>query len=228
MIMGIGEDESLEDGIAVTNVATGFAADQQGEITILIIAPILITFIVFINLIIPLLYSNEFSPIVNMLRWAAIGVFFKAGSWLVSFLFLSKGDGKLFFFNELFTHIYTLALNILLYHFYGLTGLGISYLIAYFLYLIQVIIVTKKNYSFEFDLDFIKILIIQVSLASLTFLCVKNIENYYFFGVILVILSSWFSIFSKISVESSYARVGSSTNPLFINSSCSLLFILGF
>ncbi|CAL2094951.1 cell division protein FtsZ [Tenacibaculum sp. 190524A02b] len=33
IIMGIGEDESLEDGIAVTVVATGFAADQQGNIT---------------------------------------------------------------------------------------------------------------------------------------------------------------------------------------------------
>ena len=33
IIMGIGEDETLEDGIAVTVVATGFAADQQGNIT---------------------------------------------------------------------------------------------------------------------------------------------------------------------------------------------------
>lgn len=33
IIMGIGEDELLEDGIAVTIVATGFTADQQGTIT---------------------------------------------------------------------------------------------------------------------------------------------------------------------------------------------------
>ncbi|WP_420552442.1 cell division protein FtsZ [Tenacibaculum aiptasiae] len=33
IIMGIGEDEALEDGIAVTIVATGFTADQQGTIT---------------------------------------------------------------------------------------------------------------------------------------------------------------------------------------------------
>lgn len=33
IIMGIGEDEALEDGIAVTIVATGFAADQQSTIT---------------------------------------------------------------------------------------------------------------------------------------------------------------------------------------------------
>ena len=32
IIMGIGEDEVLEDGISVTVVATGFAADQQGNI----------------------------------------------------------------------------------------------------------------------------------------------------------------------------------------------------
>ncbi|WBX73392.1 cell division protein FtsZ [Tenacibaculum pacificus] len=33
IIMGVGEDETLEDGIAVTIVATGFTADQQGTIT---------------------------------------------------------------------------------------------------------------------------------------------------------------------------------------------------
>ncbi|CAM1347128.1 MULTISPECIES: cell division protein FtsZ [Tenacibaculum] len=33
IIMGIGEDESLEDGLSLTIVATGFAADQQGNIT---------------------------------------------------------------------------------------------------------------------------------------------------------------------------------------------------
>ncbi|MCG8182906.1 cell division protein FtsZ [Tenacibaculum piscium] len=33
IIMGVGEDESLEDGIAVTIVATGFTADQQGTIS---------------------------------------------------------------------------------------------------------------------------------------------------------------------------------------------------
>ncbi|CAM1351485.1 cell division protein FtsZ [Tenacibaculum insulae] len=33
IIMGVGEDESLEEGIAVTIVATGFTADQQGTIT---------------------------------------------------------------------------------------------------------------------------------------------------------------------------------------------------
>jgi cell division protein FtsZ len=33
IIMGVGEDDTLEDGIAVTIVATGFTADQQGTIT---------------------------------------------------------------------------------------------------------------------------------------------------------------------------------------------------
>ena len=33
IIMGVGEDEALEDSIAVTIVATGFAADQQSSIT---------------------------------------------------------------------------------------------------------------------------------------------------------------------------------------------------
>ena len=77
-----------------------------------------------------------------------IGIFFKAGSWTISFLFLSKGAGKLFFMNELVTHTYTLVLNILGYYHFGLMGLGLSFLVAYFLYFIQVYIVAKIKYEF--------------------------------------------------------------------------------
>jgi O-antigen/teichoic acid export membrane protein len=168
--------------------------NQQSEITILIMAPILIIFIVFIKWIVILLYTNEFLPVIPMLYWAVIGIFFKASSWTISFLFLSKGAGKLFFWNELIVHIYTLALNIFGYYHFGLMGLGLSFLVAYCLYLIQVYIIVKIKYMFSYDISFIKIFLIQIFLASLTLFCVKYIENFYSIGIILIIISVWHSL----------------------------------
>jgi len=78
-----------------------------------------------------------------MIYWAALGMFFKAASWAIAFVFLAKGASKLFFWNELIVNIYILILNILGYHYWGLTGLGLSFLVGYFLYLIQVYIIAQ-------------------------------------------------------------------------------------
>ena len=108
--------------------------NQQAEIALLLLAPILIGFLVFINWGIILLYSTQFVAVTGMVYWAALGMFFKAGSWSINFVFLAKGASKLYFWNELAGNSYTLLFNILGYHFYGLTGLGISFLITFIIY----------------------------------------------------------------------------------------------
>ena len=169
--------------------------NQQAEIALLILAPILIIFLVFINWVVILLYSKQFIAVNTMIYWAALGMFFKAASWSVAFIFLAKGAGKLFFWNELITNIYLLALNLLGYYYFGLTGLGLSFLVAYFLYLIQVYVVAKIRFDFSYDRAFIKIFVLQFSLAVASFLAVKFMSNPYpyFVGVALILISSWYS-----------------------------------
>ena len=75
--------------------------NQQTEIALLVLAPLVIVMIVFMPFFIELLYSGEFIGIVRMTEWLLIGSLIKAGSWGLSFVFLAKGDGRLFLFNEL-------------------------------------------------------------------------------------------------------------------------------
>lgn len=144
--------------------------NQQAEIALLILAPILIIFLVFINYAVVLLYSKQFTAVTAMVQWAAVGIFFKSTSWALGIVFISKGDSKVFFWNELITNIYLLAFNVIGYHYGGLTGLGISFLIGYMLHMLQMYLVTRKLYDFSFDKNFIRIFVIQFSLAVL---CLK-------------------------------------------------------
>ena len=45
-----------------------------------------------------------------MMLWAGLGMFFKACTWSMGFLFLAKGDSKYIFWNEFTSNIYTLIL----------------------------------------------------------------------------------------------------------------------
>jgi O-antigen/teichoic acid export membrane protein len=130
-----------------------------------------------------------------MILWASLGMLFKAASWAIAFILLAKGASKLFFWNELLANVYVLGLNIAGYYWMGLTGLGISFLIGYLLYFIQVFIVSKINYDFSFDAAFIRIFVIQLVFAVSCFLAVKLLPTHYAYviGSILIVISGWHS-----------------------------------
>jgi O-antigen/teichoic acid export membrane protein len=171
------------------------AINQQAEVALLILAPILIAFLVFINWVIILLYSTQFVVVNAMIYWATLGMFFKATSWSIAFIFLAKSSSKLFFWSEFIATIYVLILNLLGYYYMGLTGLGLSFLLAYIVYFLQVYVLAKMKYEFEFGLSFVKIFCFQFLLALFSFLAVKFLkEPYpYIVGSVLVLMSTWYS-----------------------------------
>lgn len=181
--------------VSDNNEKCKLAINQQAEISILILAPIIIIFLVFIQYIIILLYSQLFVGISSMVYWASLGMFFKAVSWSISFVLLAKAASKTYFWNELITNLYLLALNIAGYYLFGLTGLGVSFLITYIIYSIQVFIVAKRNYKFSFTSGFKKLFIIQLSLAVLSLLVVFIIAKpySYFVGLFIVFISAYYS-----------------------------------
>jgi O-antigen/teichoic acid export membrane protein len=183
-------------GVAYDNAKAKETINQQAEISILILAPILMVFLVFINWVVILLYSAKFTEVSGMIHWAALGMFFKAPSWAIAFILLAKGASKLFFWNELIANIYILLLNIVGYKFWGLEGLGISFLAGYFAYFIQVYILAKIKYFFTFKKAFYKLFIIQFLLGLFCFLTAKNINAplSYIIGTIFIAISTILSL----------------------------------
>ena len=135
---------------------------QQAEISVLVLAPLLSIFILFISFAVISFYSSSFLPVTNFLLWASLGIVFKAYSWAAGFIFISKGASKIFFINEFVSNTYLLVLNMIGYSYYGLTGLGISFLIAYILHLFQVLVVVNKLYGFKYHSDSIRLFVSQI------------------------------------------------------------------
>jgi O-antigen/teichoic acid export membrane protein len=169
--------------------------NQQAEIAILILGPIIAIFIVFIGWIVLILYSDKFLPINDMIQWAIIGIFFKATSWAMGFIFLAKGKPKMFMVNELIGGTITFMCHVLGYLFGGLTGLGIGFLIGYLYYMFQVYFVSKYYFEFKFEKDFLIIATVQLSLAVSTFIIVSILPNpaFYFAGIPMILVSSIYS-----------------------------------
>ncbi len=171
------------------------AINQQIEISLLLTAPLIAFFLVFGDLAIIILYSNKFLPITWMVIWAIMAIFFKAPSWCISFSFLAKGDIKAFWLNELVAVLLQLGINLLFYHYGGLTGLGVSYMLNYFLYNFQVWFITKIRYSFKLNLSLLKVLIPQlvISAAIITIYYFLGEMPRYIAGTLLTVASTYIS-----------------------------------
>lgn len=183
---------------------SGFAHDigkskhiinQQAEIALLILAPILTVFLTFINWVIILFYSTKFVAVDSMIHWAVLGIFFKATSWPIAYIIVAKGDSKLFFYNELIANLYMLFLNIIGYQLGGLEGLGISFLLGYLIYLVQIYILARNKYKFSFEKAIYKIFTIQFILGIVCFASNRllNPTYSYFLGSLIILLSSYYS-----------------------------------
>lgn len=183
-------------GVAKDDKQANLLIQQQAEVALLILGPILCVFIIFSQWAVVLLYSNKFILINDMIRWAALGMYFKAASWAIAFVFLAKGKSQLFFWNETIANTYVLLLNIAGYKIYGLTGLGISFLIAYLLYFLQVYFLTKKNYNFAYSRTFYLLILVQLFFGIACFVVIMLLATTfaYFWGVVLIAATSWYSL----------------------------------
>ncbi|NQV02222.1 MAG: O-antigen translocase [Bacteroidia bacterium] len=171
--------------------------NQQAEIAILILGPILILLLSFLPVVIMILLTSKFMPIITLTQWALIGVLLKAASWSVSIIFLAKGEGKLFFLIEMIGNLVMLSSNILFYHFYQLEGIGIAFTLSYLFYLVLVFTISRVRYGFAFNTPFLKVFFFQLILTIITFLVVSQIgfPVAYFLCIPLLLASVFYSYY---------------------------------
>jgi len=75
---------------------------QQAHVAILLITPIIVLFLIVEEFAVTLLYSTKFLPIVPFLAWAILGTLFKAVSFSMGYIFIAKGDSKIFLKTSVF------------------------------------------------------------------------------------------------------------------------------
>ena len=168
---------------------------EQAIVAILLITPIIVVFLAFAPLIIVILYSNEFSPIVAMVTWGILGMIFKAVSWSMGYMIIAKGDSKVFIKTAIGFNAILLLINIVGYHYGGLEGIGISFFIYYIIHFITIRIITYYRYDFYFEKGFYKIFTFTVIMCflafSITLIPSSILKNSLMIG--LIVVSCWYS-----------------------------------
>lgn len=176
------------------NKKTGLLINEQTYVVLVIAVPIIILLLLCSKIALSLLYSSDFEGAAGILNWQIMGTFFKVLSWPLGFILLAKGKGLIYFLSETLFLIFYLAGIYCLYPFYAFESVGISYLIAYSLYLPIVFILGRKLSGFEWTTENLRIGIISLILVLLAFWIVKYVPNYSIIaGIPILIISVIYS-----------------------------------
>jgi O-antigen/teichoic acid export membrane protein len=169
---------------------------QQGETALLIMTPLLALLIITMPLVVRILYTPAFLPIVMFANLTVLGMQFKAVSWAMGYVYLAKGNGQLFMTIEVIFGIIILLLNLLFYYFFGLNGLGVSFILTYLLGMIVSYSVLKWKYRFSFPNKFYVRLLITYGFIIVSFLTVfiPGTVYRYIAGIIVLGLATLFSL----------------------------------
>jgi PST family polysaccharide transporter len=172
--------------------------NEQTEIALLLSAPVFIAMIGLTPWVIELLYSKEFLPAVEVLRWQILGDVLKVASWPLGFVMLAGGAGKLFFFSET---IVLLLMGALIAGFSTTIGLeitGISFLACYAVYLPLVYALARRSIKFRWQ-ENIKKLLLAIFLVCI-FIAILS-RYFWWSSVVSIIFSFIFGLYTFVRLS---------------------------
>lgn len=131
---------------------TSILVHQQGEIVLFLVAPIAVLVIITAPLIIKILLTDEFYPVVDIIRLMGLGLIFKAACFPLGYLAIAKGDRAFYFgMDGIWTNIKWIVLFGSFYILWGFKGLGYAVLINSFIDIIVCTIMNKWRYGISYD-----------------------------------------------------------------------------
>lgn len=170
--------------------------NRQIEVSLLLISPMLVGFIVGLPVLLPLFYTRHFMPAIGMVQVMSLALYFRAMKLPLSYIPLAKADSMSYLFLEMIYDVSIVVMVVLMYRSYGLRGAGFAITITGVLEYLVLLGFMQLKYGYKLSRDVLRYACMQVPLGIITFLAVCNLQgvNYWLAGGILIVASSVVSV----------------------------------
>lgn len=196
------------------NAAVKEMVNDQIEVALLLITPLILGFYFLAPIVIQVLYSVEFTDVVFILKFALLAIIVKAIIWPLAFIILSKGEKKLYFQQELLGDAMNIGFTILFYEYLGLLGIGLAMLLNYSIYGIYVFNIVQKKFDFNFRKNTIGIILKSVIfgvLACATVVIFDYPTSFWILPILclLSLLFSYSELNKRVQIRAYYLKLRS-------------------
>ena len=124
---------------------------RQTNVLVMLMTPLLILFALLLPVIIPILLTEEFLPVIPMVVCGLSFMFFKAVYSPAAYLSLANADSKLYFVMETAYNVVLIICVLCGYTLGGLAGAGLGLSAANFYDLVAITVVYRRRYALRYE-----------------------------------------------------------------------------
>ena len=176
--------------------ATNETVNRQMKVSLLLISPMLAALIIALPLLVPMLFSGKFLPVVGMAQVAALAMYMKVLTLPVAYITLARGYSLSYLFLESCYFVVFVVLIIVGYQYWGLFGTGLAITLAHVFEYVLVNGYAYKKYGYRSSATVYGYAIVQVALGLLAYILTLVADGYLYWsiGTLIVILSGLLSL----------------------------------
>ena len=170
--------------------------NKQIEVSLLLVSPLLSVFILASPLILHVLFSAKFLPVVGMMKIVLMAMYFRSITLPIEYITLSKGDSKSYLFLEALYDVLLIALVILGFRLWSLEGTGIALFLLGIINLVVVLCFMRYRYHYRPSRQVVVYFAVQMLLGIFTYWasCLENPVMNWGIGGLACLVSLAFSL----------------------------------
>lgn len=176
--------------------ASNQMVNRQIEVSLLISSPLMAMLIISLPILVPILFSGKFLPMVEMAQVAVFAMYIKSMALPISYLTLAKGDSVGYMVLEGIVDILLVLLIVVGYHYWGLFGTGVALSLSYVFEILIVGTYTYMRYHYRLSIQVLQYAGIQFSLGIAVYIVtlVDNPLIYWSLGTLICLASLLISV----------------------------------
>jgi len=170
--------------------------NEQTEIGLLLATPALLATLGLAPLFIYFLYSGQFEPAVELLRWLVLGCFLQVISWPMGLVLMAKGEKYWYVFSQLAFSILHIVFIVIGLNIWGLCGASVAFFASYVLHVIGMRLITGHLVDFTWSKGSKSLMLIQVSIVFVLFAATHFLPELWsiVLGCVLSLVMSLYSL----------------------------------
>lgn len=183
-------------GINHLGVTFNTTVNCQIEVMLLIVSPLLVAFMIGLPLLLPLLFSSKFMPMLGMMQIIILAMYMRALKLPVQYIPLAKGDSRSYLFLEgTYDVLYVVSVTYM-FSLFSLRGAGIAILLTSITDLVVTYVYCRYRYGYRPSDNILRFSLLQIPFGIMAYgmTFVGNTLGYWVGGILLVAVSAIISI----------------------------------
>ncbi len=176
--------------------ATNETVNKQMEVSLLLLSPMLVGLLMSLPLLIPLMFSDEFIPVIDMAQVAVLAMYFKVLTLPVAYITLARSLSLSYLLLESAYYVVFVLLVVLGFRSWGLYGTGVAIVVAHVFDYVLINGYAYWKYGYRWSAQVVRYGVIQTLIGFVAFAVSLSFSGWLYWTTeaALVVASTAFSL----------------------------------